>query len=333
MLQILDSYDILPDNILMVTADVTALYTNIPHEEGLQATTHHYNTFPHLLPAGAPNVTILSILLDFILKNSNFRFQEQHYLQNSGTSMGGRYAPQYANLFMGTIEDMILTEFQPYILLWKRFIDDIFFLFSGSQEDFNRLTNFMNSIHDTIKFTFESSTFNINFLDISILFKNHKFHSSIYRKPTDRSQLLHYQSNHPHHVKEGIVYSQGLRYNLIISNDPDLKKELYHLTKIFIARGYPLQTINRNLVKALQIPREQLLNNNQPPPPARQMLPLILYNNKDNNIRKTIYEKWTIIEEDPILNTILPKPITVYRNNTTLGTILTSTDVKPHPNI
>ncbi|XP_066917936.1 uncharacterized protein [Clytia hemisphaerica] len=109
------------------------------------------------------------ILLEHVLKHSNFRFLNSHYIQNNGTSIGGRYAPQYANLFMADVEAAILMEFQQYIPLWKRFIDDVFFLFIGSDEDLNRLKQFMNIIHDTIKFTFEHSKERINFLDLSIL--------------------------------------------------------------------------------------------------------------------------------------------------------------------
>ena len=67
MLQILDSFDDLPDNIIMVTADVRSLYTSIPHDDGLESVTRHYNQFQNLLPAQAPNITTIRILLEFIL--------------------------------------------------------------------------------------------------------------------------------------------------------------------------------------------------------------------------------------------------------------------------
>ncbi|XP_066911987.1 uncharacterized protein [Clytia hemisphaerica] len=271
MLTILDSFGPPPPNITMVTADVISLYTNIPHGDGLEATSRHYKQSPHLLHSNAPPPFAIKVLLEHVLKHSNFRFLNSHYIQNNGTSMGGRYAPQYANLFMADVEAAILMEFQQYIPLWKRFIDD--------------------------------------------------FHTSIYRKPTDRSQFLHFQSNHPLHVKEGIIYSQGLRYNLIISDDRNLTKELNFLTKVFLARGYPLSLINRNIAKALAIPRHTLLyggNRNQGP--RAPLLPLILHRNKDEYIRSTINEHWSIIEEDEELSNAIPRPTTVYKNNTTIGT-------------
>ena len=128
--------------------------------------------------------------------------------------MGGRYAPPYANIFMGKIEDIIHQEWSHHIYIWKRFIDDIFFIFTGTMTELTRLIFFMNNIHDTIKFTFEHSTNTINFLDITINIKNDKIMTTIHRKPTDKMLLLHFQSNHSLHTKESIIYSQALRYNL-----------------------------------------------------------------------------------------------------------------------
>ena len=73
----------------------------------------------------------------------------------------------------------ILVEFYG-MLSEKRFIDDVFFLFIGSAEDLDRLKLLMNAIHDTIKFTFESSKEKINFLELSISILNNQFHTSIY---------------------------------------------------------------------------------------------------------------------------------------------------------
>ena len=44
----------LPSNALLVTADVTSLYTNIPHEEGVAAVIHFMEKYKHLLPTNCP---------------------------------------------------------------------------------------------------------------------------------------------------------------------------------------------------------------------------------------------------------------------------------------
>ena len=40
--------------------------------------------------------------------------------------MGTKMAPAYANLFMGKLEEKLNELGKPHIMLWKRFIDDIF---------------------------------------------------------------------------------------------------------------------------------------------------------------------------------------------------------------
>ena len=109
-LQILETIDKIPNNAILATADVTSLYTNIPHEDGIEAIAQHYAHWSHILPQHSLKSEVIKIILHFILKHSNFLFQDQHFIQNTGTSMGGRYAPPYATIFMGKIEDIIFTK-------------------------------------------------------------------------------------------------------------------------------------------------------------------------------------------------------------------------------
>ena len=67
-----------------------------------------------------------------------------------GTSMGTRMASPYGNLFMSKEERTIILTFLNLNYFWKRFIDDIFFIFLGSHSQLKSLMTFMN----TIKFTF-----------------------------------------------------------------------------------------------------------------------------------------------------------------------------------
>ena len=55
--------------------------------------------------------------------------------------------------------------------------------------------------------------------------------------------LLHFHSHHPLSCKEGIIYFQALRYNMIISEDHIPQEELNKLTRILLAHAYPLHLI------------------------------------------------------------------------------------------
>ena len=74
---------------------------------------------------------MVCIILDFILTHNNFKFMNAHMHQILGTSMGTKIAPPYANLFMDKEERTIILTFLHLIYFWKRFIDYIFFYFSG----------------------------------------------------------------------------------------------------------------------------------------------------------------------------------------------------------
>ena len=153
---------------------------------------------------------------------------------------------------MGKEERTIILTFLHLIYFWKRFIDDIFFIFLGSHSQLKSLMTFMNTISPTIKYTFTYSKQTVTFLDVKIyLSKNRKLKTKLYRKPTDCMTLLHFHSHHPLSCKEGIIYSQALRYNMIISEDHILQTELNNLTRMLLARAYPLHLINKNMGKQL----------------------------------------------------------------------------------
>ena len=90
----------LPANSLLATLDVSSLYTNIPHNEGINACDHFLRSSSHnTIPTGT-----LCDLIRMILTMNNFSFNDNHYLQIHGTAMGTKMAPSYANLFLGYFE-------------------------------------------------------------------------------------------------------------------------------------------------------------------------------------------------------------------------------------
>ena len=88
------------------------------------------------------------------------------------------------------------TFLQPFI--WKRFIDNIFFVGTNGQKDLDNFVSNLNNCHDTIKFTLENSFTSINYLDIAITHKSDSSGSmNLYCKPTYSHNYLLYSSEHP----------------------------------------------------------------------------------------------------------------------------------------
>ena len=86
----------LPSNAILVTLDVSSLYTNTPHNQGFDACRHFLDTRPN---KHIPTETLCD-LLRMILTMNNFTFNQQHYLQIHGTAMGTKMAPPFANFFL-----------------------------------------------------------------------------------------------------------------------------------------------------------------------------------------------------------------------------------------
>ena len=86
-------------------------------------------------------------------------------------------APSYANLFVGELEPKLQAQAPHHINMWKRYIDDIFIIWTGSQTDLNTFMDKINSIHPTIKFTHECDDNELTFLDMTV-YKGQNFHET-----------------------------------------------------------------------------------------------------------------------------------------------------------
>ena len=78
-----------------------SLYTNIDNTNGLEAVKQIFKKNPD---PKRPDKDILE-LLKINLENNDFEFNSQWYLQTWETSMGNKFAPNYANLFLAEWEE------------------------------------------------------------------------------------------------------------------------------------------------------------------------------------------------------------------------------------
>ena len=62
------------------------------------------------------------------MKNNVFEHNVTYFKQLNGTAIGTKFAPPYAILFMGYLEDKVLSSFVKKPLVWWRYIDDIFMI-------------------------------------------------------------------------------------------------------------------------------------------------------------------------------------------------------------
>ena len=272
LLNLLQTVEVSP-NSRIVSLDITSLYTNIPHQEGLKA----IETVDHLLNP-SENYSHVKSLAAIVLQNNIFNFNDDHYIQEQGTAMGTRMAPAYANIFMHSIESVI-TSANPQIKFWRRFIDDIFCIIDEDRTfQADTLLSAANSVNPNIQFTMESDKSGVAFLDMFTWIQGQSIHTKPYTKPTDRKLYLRYDLCHPGHQKSGIAYSQALRLKRICSQRIHLDQELENLKSNLVKRGHPIRQVNIQIRKTYRIDRTSLLNptaTNRPAPTDSQQVKLI----------------------------------------------------------
>ena len=151
-----DTYDFLdkirnikvPQDALLITLDIESLYTNIRTEDGLESVRKMFQTHP-LPNILRPEKEILE-LLELNLSSNDFKFNDQWYLQVSGTAMGKKYAPSYANIDMAILEQEVLERASKKPLVYLRFLDDIFIIWTHSKEEFMDSFNCLNNHPESI---------------------------------------------------------------------------------------------------------------------------------------------------------------------------------------
>ena len=169
--------------------------------------------------------------------------------------MGTICAPAYANIFMAQFEKQHI---YPYIknksILYLRYIDDIFMIWTGTKQELLIFLEKLNSKHNI-------SNSNKSFLDTLIYKeKNNTLQTTLYRKPTDQQSYLHAHSDHPKSLKRSILYSQALRIKTICSTvTVEYKKHCGILKPNFIERGYEKNILKDEIDKVDNFDRKELL--------------------------------------------------------------------------
>jgi len=242
-----DTYDFIekvkklniPTNAILFTIDVDSLYTNIDIQEGIQSIR---NIFFKFHDKKRPDKEILQ-LLEINLTKNDFEFDGQYFLQIKGTAMGKKFAPAYADIFMAEWETAALEKCDKKPLHYYRYLDDIWGIWTYSQDDFNTFLDILNNHNSSIKLKSTTDNNSIDFLDTTT-FKgpnfthNNQLDIKVYFKDTDTHALLFKTSFHPKHTFAGLIKSQLLRFHRICTQTEDFK----HATKVLYlslsTRGY-----------------------------------------------------------------------------------------------
>ena len=340
-LQIINVLQPIPDNSILFTIDVTSLYTVLPHdlvinyvEEMYTETLCNWNRYtPDIRPIPG---TLVKEIIKIILNQTFFSFSNKTYLQNYGITMGAPSSVKLANIALYKHLDKILqnyTHTQPMLQL--RLIDDIFGIWTGSEAELSAWVKYLNDCHNSIKFTLDFSKTEIPFLDTLVYIEENKVKTKLYKKPTDNKQYLHFNSEHPQHVKTAIPYAQALRYRRIIEDDNILKIELDKLKSNFLNRLYPVDVVDAAINRVCNLNRLDLIQYKTKNIQEWNNIPFVVtfnnayVSNKNFNIYKLLSTSWeNLISTTPQLDTLVAPKI-VFKKCSTINNVLVSTHFPP----
>ena len=203
-------------------------------------------------------------LVKISLESSVGIFNGDWYKQRKGVPTGGSLCVQLANMTVYSIMRKVVYSDETLmndVVSPKRYIDDGAGFFKGSASDFE---NWITSVNDKLApygLLIDESTICqtnqfIPFLDIQFCFDSlGNLQTDLYTKPTDSRAYLNYNSAHPKHTFNGIVYSGCFRLRRIINDQDRLEKRLKELGECFKNAGYPTTLIENISKKALQSER------------------------------------------------------------------------------
>ena len=97
-----------PENVIIVTMDVVALYPSIPIDDPISAVIEKLQEQEGDVDTVGVSIQDIRSLLYLVLRNNYFRFGEKIYRQKKGFAMGNHLAPPLAIIFMDRLEQKML---------------------------------------------------------------------------------------------------------------------------------------------------------------------------------------------------------------------------------
>lgn len=104
--------------------------------------------------------------VQLILENNSFNFNDKNYLQIRGTALGTKFAPTYATLVMGFLEQNLYQKIEKTLGIemakyiensWYRFLDDCFIIWTKTDQNLKTFSGILNDLHPAINFTSEKN--------------------------------------------------------------------------------------------------------------------------------------------------------------------------------
>ncbi|XP_023211868.1 uncharacterized protein LOC111614732 [Centruroides sculpturatus] len=196
-------------------------------------------------------------LSDLICHTSFFEFEGKTYLQGRGVPMGSPMSAVLCELVLRKLESDILPYFQNDIIIYARYVDDIFVLWKNNRNT-HRFISLINSNPYGLTLELDQESENIvNFLDLTITCKEGEIKTNIYRKPVYQPIIIPKNSSDPEHIKLAAFRSWITRAYTHCTSIYDTHKELEYIRSIAEQQGYGRKAIDALIARMQKRNRQQ----------------------------------------------------------------------------
>ena len=237
------------DDETMVSFDVVSLFTAIPVDKACSYIRKKLEDDTFLHSRTSLDIDDIISLLNFVLSNNYFIYNNDIYKQIRGCAMGSTVSPVVADLCMEEIEETAIDSTPVAPKVWKRYVDDSFCIIKK-----DAVTSFhesLNSIDPHISFTIEhESNSQLSFLDTLVSRDNGKLIVDVYRKSTDTDRYLDFNSHHDRKHKISTTATLFHRALNLPNLDSGKASEITHVPVALRSNGYPQKiTADHELIR------------------------------------------------------------------------------------
>jgi hypothetical protein len=232
----------------LLTFDVESLYPNVEHEGCLNACTE-------AVPGSCQQKCMVRAFLEFVLKHNVVSVQGRQYKQIFGGAMGTNCMPPAAQIYLARKWEALAKQRMgaAFPKMFRRFIDDGFVIFEGSETELLAFTELLNGLLPNIRITKSYSRFQVDFLDL-VVYKcmddavtspdgTVRLKVRTHQKELNRYLYIPFHSFHPRGMFKSFINAELIRYIVTNSDEWWFDCMVRKFTHRLRQRGYPVRYI------------------------------------------------------------------------------------------
>ena len=203
---------------------------------------------------------------------------------------------------MGDFEQKHVYTYPNQPLIWLRYIDDVFAIWTHGLEELHKFVDHLNSCHNRIKFTMDQSPSKIDFLDTTVKLADNTLSTELYTKPTSSLSYLKRDSCHAPHVFSALPHGEFTRIRRNCSDLESFDRHALRILQAFKQRGYQEEHLIRAMHKAREKPRSELFSSytqespeSQTETTGRNFFCIMPYHPQNNQVKSIISNNWQIL--------------------------------------